>query len=262
MKRPILLFFLVVLTTALSAQHRWAFGLELEGGYSGRSDLYEETFPGSSFAGGDAYNRIEEKRYPGAGLGVWGSYLLTHHLEFQLGLNYGQWSTHVEFESIDHNLQGVIRSFSHTDYYQQQRQMRIPLLAKWYFGSPNRSTRIFLTGGLHFVHLLQQTNTIDNFVDAAGLDETFEETIAEEVDLKSDWLGVDPWQTSFVAGAGFAIDRASFSIEHTWGEDRSANYPYGCFGGVFANCVRIFEIERNRVKRLEQTSIHFRYRLF
>lgn len=45
MKKIALLTSFILLGLALAGQSRWAFGLELTGGYGGRANLQEQTYP-------------------------------------------------------------------------------------------------------------------------------------------------------------------------------------------------------------------------
>lgn len=263
MKKTILLSVFVAMAMTLSAQSRWAFGLDVEGGYSGKADLHEETYEDDTF--GDYYYKNQVRRQPGFSGGVWTEFLLSQRLGLRLGVNYSQWRDFSETEGISYNTEDIMIAYSRDRYYQKQSQLRIPLETNFYFGKPTDRARFFLKAGVQATYLLAQTNTVNNYYGAVGQSESYDYSYAEEVDLTAEWLNIKRWQTSFIGGFGFTMERVTLSLQKTWGLGKKENYygyPGGCCGfGGFCDCYLPYYYP-SAIKPLQQTTLRFAYAIW
>lgn len=264
MKKFLLLSAFFVLAIALSGQSRWAFGLDVEGGYSGQPDLQEQTYLDDTF--GDYYFKNEVRRQPGFSGGVWTEYLLSQRFGLRLGVNYSQWRNFSESESKYYNTEDVMTSYSRERYYQQQNQLRIPLETNFYFGKPDSRTRFFLKAGVQAGYLLAQTNTVNSLYGNSG-QPAYEYSYEEEIDLNDEWLDIKRWQTSFIGGFGVTMDRVTLSLQKTWGLSKQEDfygYPYGgcCgFGIGFCDCLLPYPTGAY-TKPIQQTTLRFAYAIW
>lgn len=265
MKKIILLSAFVVMAIALSGQSRWAFGLDVEAGYSGQADLQEQTYYDDTF--GDYYYKTEVRRQPGFSGGVWTEFLLSHRFSLRLGVNYSQWRNFSESESISYNTEDVMISYNRERYYQKQSQLRIPLETHFYFGKPDSRTRFFLKSGIQAGYLLSQNNMVNSYYGAAGQPDSYGYSYGEKVDLSAEWLDVKRWQTSFIGGLGVTIDRATLSLQKSWGLNKKddyyyGGYPYGgCCGFGLCDCY-LPHYGSYGIRQLEQTTLRFAYTIW
>lgn len=265
MKKILLLSAFFVLAIALSGQSRWAFGLDVEGGYSGQADLQEQTYEDNTF--GDYYYKTETRRQPGFSGGVWTTFLLSKRFGLRLGVNYSQWRDFLESESISYSTEDAMVAYNRERYYQKQNQLRIPLETQFYFGKPNSRTRFFLTAGVQASYLLAQTNAWNSYYGAAGQPEAYNYSYEEKIDLTDEWLEIKRWQTSFIGGIGVTMDRATLSLQKTWSLSKREDfhgYPYvGCCGGGigFCDCLLPYP-NTSSIKQLQQTTLRFAYAIW
>lgn len=266
MKKLLLLSGFIFLALALAGQSRWAFGLNVAGGYSGKADLQEQTYPDDQF--GDYYTKSEIKRQPSLGVGIWTEYLLSHRFGLRLGVDYNRWRTFSESEYISYNVEDVILSYSRDRYYEQQNQLSLPLEGKLYFGKPDHRVRFFVKTGVQADYLLSQTYIVNNFYGGLGQTEIYENNYGEKIDLDAEWMDIKRWQLRLTGGLGVTMDRATLSLQRSWGFQKVesyTNYPYyGCCGfGGLCNCVGPSYYGGGRYdQQLRQTSVRFSYRLF
>lgn len=266
MKKIILLSAFIVMAIALSGQSRWAFGLDVEAGYSGQADLQEQTYYDDTF--GDYYYKNEVRRQPGFSGGAWAEFLLSHRFSLRLGVNYSQWRDFSESESISYNTEDVMVSYSRERYYQKQSQLRIPLETHFYFGKQDSRTRFFLKSGIQAGYLLSLSNIGNSYYGTAGQPDSYDYTYGEDVDLSAEWLDIKRWQTSFIGGLGITRDRATLSLQRTWGLSKKDNYygyPYNnCCGFGFGLCdcyLPSSYYSPGISRQIQQTTLRFAYRL-
>lgn len=261
MKKLLLFVSFICLGLALSAQSRWAFGLEAEGGYGGRADLYEETFPSPQV--GDFYTRSELKPQLGWSAGVWTEFLVNHRLGLRLSANYGNWNLFSELENISYNTGGIMTTYGRNSYYQEQSQLRIPLEGKLYFGPADRRTRFFVKAGIQASYLVSEVNITNYYYGAMGQAEAYKESYAQRVDLSSEWGGIKRWQTAFIGGLGMTIDRAKISLQRVWTLSEKGSYGFGgCCGFGFCDCFAPSPSVGRLTRQIEQTSLKFSYLIF
>lgn len=264
MKKLLLLSVFILTVVALPGQSRWAFGLQVEGGYSGEADLQEQTYPNPQF--GDYYTKSELKRQPGAGGGLWTEYLFSHHFGLRLGVNYSHWRASSENESISYNTEDRMVAYGREIYAKRQRQLNIPLEGKFYFGNAKHRVRLFIKAGLQASYLLSEVNVFESYYGASAQSETYEYVYGEILDFNAKWLDVKRWDTSILGGLGVSMDRATLSLQKSWGINKKmphyASLHDNCFGFGLYNSSRPYYVGDCVVRNLQQASLRFSYRLF
>ncbi len=261
MKKLILLSAFFVLAIALSGQSRWAFGLDVEGGYSGQYDLEEQTYSENTF--GDYYYKTEVKRQPGFSGGAWTEFLLSNRFSLRLGVNYSQWQNLTESESISYNTEDLMVAYNRDRAYQNQSQLRIPLETNFYFGKPDSRTRFFIKTGVQAAYLLSHDNILNSFYGSVGQPD-YQYTYGEEIDLSSEWSDIKRWQTSLIGGLGVTMDHVTLSLQRTWGFGQKEDYygypGYGCCGYGLCDCYLPYYVPSS-IKQIRQTTLRFAYRI-
>lgn len=264
MKRILLLSGLILLGTIVSAQSRWAFGFELEGGLSGERELEQEYYSDRPGLGDYGYN-LERRRQPSMSAGVWTEFLLSQRFGLRLGVNYARMGTFLENESIDYNTSGDVAYYNRERSNLQQSQLRIPLEGKLYFGSADNSWRPFISLGAQATYLLAQVDTRETLGGGFGQGEAYEWVYREEFDFNATYYDISRWQVAVVSGLGVTTDRFSLSLQRSWGVsgDKSCgsnlDYYYCGFGTIGSY---LPYHSGNGVPQLRFTSLRFAYRLF
>lgn len=272
MKKLLLSAALLCFGTLLLAQDevgqefsRFSFGLSVDAGYSGASNLQDNYYP-SEF--GDYRHVTRQAHRPGYSLGVWGSYQLGHRWDLQLGVNYGQWNAFASIEGEGFSTEGIMNSYSSDRYEIRQDLLRIPLQGRFLFGRVEHRARPFIQLGVQTAYLLRQTNFVHSYFGAMG-QETVEQAYATEANLKSEWIEMGRWQWSMLGGVGVQMNRISLSIQRNWtfiqdgygGGDIYRFYPDYCGFGDFIGNV-FYPVCYRGVRQLRQTSLRFSYLLF
>lgn len=255
---------LLAQSEATQQTSRFSFGLALEAGYSGTSDLQDNYYP-SEF--GD-YRHISRRSHrPGYSLGAWGSYQLGRRWDIQLGLNYGQWNAFASVEGEGFSTEGIMNSYSRERFEIRQNLLRIPLEGRFLFGRADHRARPFIQLGVQTAYLMKQTSFAHSYYGSIG-QETFEQIWATEADLNPEWIDVRRWQWSMIGGVGVQMNRVSLSIQRNWtfaetygSGDIYRYYPEYCgFGDFIGNS--FYPVCHHGLRQLRQTSLRFSYLLF
>jgi hypothetical protein len=261
MNRILLLSGLILLGTIVSAQSRWAFGMDIEGGVSGNKEVTDDSYLDSAFG---TYNyRTAILRRPGMSAGIWTEYLLSQRFGLRLGVNYARMGTFLENENVNYNTSGGVAYYSRERSDLQQSQLRIPLEGKLYFGAADNSWRPFISLGAQATYLLAQVNTRESLGGGLGQGEVYEAFYGEKFDFTNTYYDISRWQVAVVSGLGVTTDRFSLSLQRSWGisrdKDCESDFYYCGFGTI--NAYLPYH-SGNGVPQLRFTSLRFAYRLF
>ncbi|MEO0727935.1 MAG: outer membrane beta-barrel protein [Bacteroidota bacterium] len=217
----------------------------------------------SSTTNSTEYRTIEEVR-PGYALGIWGIYNLGAHWDFELGLNFGAWRAYGERKLNRDNLMGLAINYRRERYWVQQDLVRIPMQMRFYFGRPERRTRLFIALGGQAAYIAGQDNVSYKYDGALGRDPV-EDLFSSTANLRANYYDGQRWQWSLLGGIGIQMDRASLSVQRNWELHNTYEgyftllryYPDRCTTNVRDTVFCGFS-----AKQFRQTSLRFDYRLF
>lgn len=244
---------------------RFLYGFSVEGGYSGYTELskVEDT----NMVGPWTFAQ-SQKRRPGFAFGLWVGYRLNDWSELFGEVNYGSWRSFAAEAFEIHNFTGDLINYSLDRYESAQHLLRIPIQTHIYLSHSQSGVRPFLSVGIQAAYMtaLRQSLHHQSWDPAQ---EPIIGSLSKRIPLGSDLVDLHRWQWSAIGGIGIQLNRARLSIQRNWA---FTNVPYEAkayFQNIPRHCRTNILLDdyslvscNYRLNQLQQTSLHFSYRIF
>ncbi|MEM1216959.1 MAG: outer membrane beta-barrel protein [Bacteroidota bacterium] len=209
MNKLYLLLGLLFLSLSLSAQERWAFGLQIAGGVNGQPDFADHSYHDVTF--GSTYNTYRKHRTPNMALGWWMEYHLGRRMSLRTGGEYQFSSQLTSNENVRYLPSGARNNQYKSKQIVSERWVNIPLTVQYYFADAGKNWRPFLQVGARagFLHR-QLSRTEELQLDPAG--ERTAYLYENELNIDEDWYPLKRWNVSTQLGLGVQLGRAELSL--------------------------------------------------
>lgn len=238
-----------------TGQSPWHLGGHLSGGFSGKNETsFFQSDPSDS---NQSFNRIQQRRQPLVGGGLWGTYSWGKHLKIRLGLEYVQARSFHTNESGGYNAFGTLSSYQERKWKVLLHQLQLPFQVEWYLGK--QSWRPFVGFGIAPQRSLGGKFSSEFSVVRAGFDD-----INSAQGLDMDW-GAAPnraeaWSVPFLFSAGVEWGKFTLSLRHIAGQgfayDAMPSFPDNVIWEINPyNWIRETAVRRS-------TSLQISYQIF